>query len=82
MTAHDEELIKMGFDAFLSVGDVYRRDEIDRTHFPVFHQLDGVRLYNSDEVLLPLLFYALVRASLYYLVVTDFNMNLSSCFVA
>lgn len=50
MTAHDEELIKMGFDAFLSVGDVYRRDEIDRTHFPVFHQLDGVRLYKSDEL--------------------------------
>jgi len=28
--------------------DVYRRDEIDRTHFPVFHQTDGARLCSGD----------------------------------
>ena len=31
---------------FLLSGDVYRRDEIDRTHFPVFHQMEGVKLFD------------------------------------
>lgn len=49
-TAHQVELISMGLDNFLMVGDVYRRDEIDATHYPVFHQLDGVRLCTRQEV--------------------------------
>jgi hypothetical protein len=24
---------------------VYRRDSIDATHYPVFHQMEGVRIY-------------------------------------
>ena len=43
-SAHQAELIKMGLDKFLVVGDVYRRDEIDSTHYPIFHQIEGVRL--------------------------------------
>lgn len=39
MTAHQSELLRMGLDNFLMIGDVYRRDEIDSTHFPVFHQV-------------------------------------------
>lgn len=39
MTAHQSELLKAGLDNFLMIGDVYRRDEIDSTHFPVFHQV-------------------------------------------
>lgn len=39
MTAHQIELLKSGLDNFLMIGDVYRRDEIDSTHFPVFHQV-------------------------------------------
>lgn len=39
MTAHQYELLKSGLDNFLMIGDVYRRDEIDSTHFPVFHQV-------------------------------------------
>lgn len=39
MTAHQSELLKSGLDNFLMIGDVYRRDEIDSTHFPVFHQV-------------------------------------------
>ncbi|ESN94226.1 hypothetical protein HELRODRAFT_68960 [Helobdella robusta] len=50
ITAHDEELIKMGFNAFLSVGDVFRRDEIDFSHYPAFHQLDGLRLFSEQEL--------------------------------
>lgn len=40
-SAHQYALLKQGFDAFLVFGDVYRRDEIDRTHFPCFHQVEG-----------------------------------------
>lgn len=44
-SAHQFSLIKRGLDAFLVVGDVYRRDEIDRTHYPCFHQMEG-ELFN------------------------------------
>jgi len=50
MTAHQCELMRMGLDNFLMVGDVYRRDEIDSSHYPVFHQLDAVRLRTANEV--------------------------------
>lgn len=39
MTAHQSELLRSGLNNFLMIGDVYRRDEIDSTHFPVFHQV-------------------------------------------
>jgi phenylalanyl-tRNA synthetase alpha chain len=50
MTAHQSELMKSGLNNFLMTGDVYRRDEIDRTHYPVFHQLDAVRLKTKNEL--------------------------------
>lgn len=49
-SAHQNELIKSGLDHFLVVGDVYRRDEIDSKHYPVFHQCEAVRLLSSHEV--------------------------------
>ncbi|XP_043509651.1 probable phenylalanine--tRNA ligase, mitochondrial isoform X1 [Frieseomelitta varia] len=49
-TAHQSELISMGLNNFLVVGDVYRKDEIDSTHYPVFHQADAVRLCTAEEV--------------------------------
>ncbi|XP_033226226.1 probable phenylalanine--tRNA ligase, mitochondrial [Belonocnema kinseyi] len=49
-TAHQAELVSMGLNNFLIVGDVYRRDEIDSTHYPVFHQVDGVRICTADEI--------------------------------
>jgi len=39
------KLLKEGKRAFLVTGDVYRRDSIDNTHYPIFHQLDGVRVF-------------------------------------
>ena len=30
--------------------DVYRRDAIDRSHYPVFHQMEGARLWNRKTV--------------------------------
>ncbi|XP_068092942.1 phenylalanine--tRNA ligase, mitochondrial isoform X2 [Hyperolius riggenbachi] len=49
-SAHQWDLMHSGLDAFLAVGDVYRRDEIDSNHYPVFHQMEGVRLFSSHEL--------------------------------
>lgn len=49
-SAHQRELVRSGLDAFLVAGDVYRRDEIDASHYPVFHQMEGVRLYSNHEL--------------------------------
>ncbi|XP_004925324.2 probable phenylalanine--tRNA ligase, mitochondrial [Bombyx mori] len=50
MTAHQTELLRSGLDNFLMIGDVYRRDEIDSTHFPIFHQVDAVRSQRKEEL--------------------------------
>lgn len=44
-SAHQTEFLRQGHTRFLLSGDVFRRDEIDRTHFPVFHQMEGVKLF-------------------------------------
>lgn len=49
-TAHDSTMLKKGERNFINIGDVYRRDEIDSTHYPVFHQLDCVRSFSSKDV--------------------------------
>lgn len=49
-SAHQWDLLRAGLDAFLVVGDVYRRDQVDSRHYPVFHQLEGVRLFCQHEV--------------------------------
>jgi phenylalanyl-tRNA synthetase alpha chain len=41
-TAHETELLSNGIETFLTVGDVYRKDEIDSCHNRVFHQMEGV----------------------------------------
>ncbi|PSN35947.1 Phenylalanine--tRNA ligase [Blattella germanica] len=40
-TAHQADLIGMGLNNFLMLGDVFRRDEIDSNHYPVFKNVDG-----------------------------------------
>lgn len=50
MTAHQRDLIRTGLDNFLMVGDVFRRDTIDASHYPVFHQLDGVKLFTQHQL--------------------------------
>ncbi|GMR59792.1 hypothetical protein PMAYCL1PPCAC_29987, partial [Pristionchus mayeri] len=49
-SAHQHKLMAQGLDNFLVVGDVFRRDEIDATHYPCFHQMEAVRLYSADEL--------------------------------
>jgi len=46
-SAHQSGLLAAGETSFLCTGDVYRRDEIDRTHYPVFHQMEGVRVFGE-----------------------------------
>ena len=49
-SAHQIHLMTAGETAFLVAGDVYRRDEIDASHYPVFHQMEGVRLFSKEEL--------------------------------
>jgi phenylalanyl-tRNA synthetase alpha chain len=46
-SAHQVELMQAGHRAFLCTGDVYRRDTVDRTHYPVFHQTEGLRIFEE-----------------------------------
>ncbi|KAF8412671.1 hypothetical protein HHK36_000639 [Tetracentron sinense] len=48
-SAHQAELLRRGHTHFLVTGDVYRRDSIDSTHYPVFHQMEGVRVFSPDD---------------------------------
>ncbi|PSR53292.1 hypothetical protein AHMF7605_06980 [Adhaeribacter arboris] len=43
-SAHQTTLLKQGETKFLVTGDVYRKDTIDKTHYPVFHQMEGVKV--------------------------------------
>ena len=48
-SAHQHELLSANNTKFLVTGDVYRRDEIDRSHYPVFHQMEGVCITENDQ---------------------------------
>lgn len=49
-SAHQAETLRRGYKTFLVTGDVYRRDSIDQSHYPVFHQMEGVRVFEDAEV--------------------------------
>jgi len=44
-----DELKNTGEIGLLSYGKVYRKDEIDRSHFPVFHQVDGLYICKKEK---------------------------------
>lgn len=44
-----EKLEKDGQVMALAPGLVYRKDEIDRKHFPAFHQIDGLLICKKDQ---------------------------------
>ena len=48
-SAHQLDTLRSGERAFLVTGDVYRRDSIDASHYPVFHQMEGVRVFEPAE---------------------------------
>lgn len=49
-SAHQTHLLREGKRAFLVAGDCFRRDEIDSSHYPVFHQMEGVRVWKNTDL--------------------------------
>ncbi|KAI5475549.1 hypothetical protein MNV49_001182 [Pseudohyphozyma bogoriensis] len=48
-SAHEVEHFRKGLNSFLLSADVYRRDEIDSSHYPVFHQMEGCHVVPRTE---------------------------------
>ena len=48
-SAHQNQLLAQGEDAFIVVGDVYRKDEVNNTHYPIFHQMEIIAKVKDDE---------------------------------
>ena len=49
-SAHQNQLLATGQTSFIVTGDVYRKDEIDAHHYPVFHQMEIFTLVDADPV--------------------------------
>ncbi|PLW16171.1 hypothetical protein PCANC_19098 [Puccinia coronata f. sp. avenae] len=49
-SAHEVESFQAGKENWLLAADVYRRDEIDSSHFPVFHQMEGASVLPRDQI--------------------------------
>ena len=49
-SAHQAELLRKGEKSFLLTGDVYRRDSIDASHYPVFHQMEALYVLADEEI--------------------------------
>ena len=47
-SAHQNELLAQGITSFIVTGDVYRKDEIDSRHYPVFHQMELLTVLNDN----------------------------------
>lgn len=47
-SAHQKAMISAGHNAFCVFGDVYRRDTIDGSHYPIFHQMEAVRIFTPE----------------------------------
>ena len=48
-SAHQSQCFREGPSRFMIIGDVYRRDEVNRTHHAAFHQCEVVRLYDHTD---------------------------------
>ena len=50
-SAHEAEIFRdCQSDGYTISADVYRRDAIDRSHYPVFHQMEGARMWDRRKV--------------------------------
>ena len=43
-------LVHLGDLFSYGTGDVYRRDSIDQSHYPVFHQMEGAALASLEQI--------------------------------
>ncbi|RYO88244.1 hypothetical protein DL766_006276 [Monosporascus sp. MC13-8B] len=49
-SAHQADTFRANLsDGYLISADVYRRDEIDRSHYPIFHQMEGARSWDRAK---------------------------------
>ncbi|RCK55351.1 Phenylalanine--tRNA ligase, mitochondrial [Candida viswanathii] len=49
-SAHEQEcFVNCVTKGYVITADVYRRDEIDRTHYPAFHQMEGARVWSKND---------------------------------
>lgn len=48
-SAHQNELLNNGITSFVVTGDVYRKDEINATHYPVFHQMELLSVLDETD---------------------------------
>lgn len=49
-SAHEVETFRRGVNKWLLTADVYRRDEIDASHYPVFHQMEGASVVTKQGI--------------------------------
>ena len=50
-SAHQADVFRANESkGFLISADVYRRDAIDRSHYPIFHQMEGARMWDRKQV--------------------------------
>jgi phenylalanyl-tRNA synthetase alpha chain len=50
-SAHQADVFRSNHsDGFLITADVYRRDAIDRSHYPVFHQMEGAMTWDRASI--------------------------------
>ncbi|TEA17418.1 Phenylalanine--tRNA ligase [Colletotrichum sidae] len=50
-SAHQAQTFQQNLsEGYLISADVYRRDAIDRSHYPVFHQMEGARMWDRTKV--------------------------------
>ncbi|KAI2634354.1 phenylalanyl-tRNA synthetase mitochondrial precursor [Hypomontagnella submonticulosa] len=50
-SAHQADVFRANLsDGYLISADVYRRDEIDRSHYPIFHQMEGARSWDRAKI--------------------------------
>ena len=50
-SAHEADIFrKADSDGYTISADVYRRDAVDRSHYPVFHQMEGARMWDRRRV--------------------------------
>jgi phenylalanyl-tRNA synthetase alpha chain len=49
-SAHQAETFRANLSpGYLISADVYRRDEVDRSHYPIFHQMEGARSWDRRD---------------------------------
>ncbi|WFC98609.1 phenylalanine--tRNA ligase [Malassezia yamatoensis] len=49
-SAHQIDTFRAGNLRWLLTADVFRRDEIDSSHYPIFHQMEGASVWNHKEL--------------------------------